>query len=226
MGDLQHIDGPITDAGQEQLGVDGLFDIAGEQETLRAVAQIQHDRDVVDARTVVRRIQGNRAAQRPSGGDVRAVQPQPVAGREDAVEAVLVADLAKELAIPGTRPAHPGLGKTSDPISLEQERQARDVVLVRMSQHDHVKSPIPWRKPRIEDLEEAIRIRAAIDKDPSAARSFEQDRVALPDVQHGHRQTRATGVGERRNDEREDRQRRGDSQCCSDGPCRTALRLA
>ena len=58
------------------------------------------------------------------------------------------------------------------------------MILVRVGQHEEVDPPIPGRDVRVEGDEEAIRIGAAVDEHPRAAVRVDEDRVALPDVEH------------------------------------------
>ena len=79
---------------------------------------------------------------------------------------------------------HPRLEHAADPIALEQEREAGDVVLVRMAQDQRVDPAVPRRDPPIEGHEQAIGIGAAVDEEPAAPGTLDQDRVALPDIEH------------------------------------------
>jgi hypothetical protein len=81
------------------------------------------------------------------------------------------------------------------------------MILVRMRQHDSVDPPVPWRDPSIELDQEPIGIGPAVDQQSTAPRAFDQDRVALTDVEdrdarHARRTADGDGAGGRhRNDE-------------------------
>ena len=57
------------------------------------------------------------------------------------------------------------------------------MILVRVRQHHGVEPPVPWRDPSIELDQEPVGIGTAVDQEPAAARAFDEDGVALPDVQ-------------------------------------------
>ena len=78
---------------------------------------------------------------------------------------------------------HPRLEHAADAVALEQEGQARDVVLVRMAQDDRVDPAVPRRDPPIEGHQQAIGIGSAVDEEPAAPGALDEDRVALPDVE-------------------------------------------
>ena len=73
-------------------------------------------------------------------------------------------------------------------VALEEQRQAGDVVLVRVGQHDEVDAPVPGRQLRIEDDEQPIGIRSAVDEHPAAGVTLDEDGVALSDIEDGHPQ--------------------------------------
>ena len=75
--------------------------------------------------------------------------------------------------IAGARPAHARLEDLADTISIEQERQTGDVVLVRMGQDDRVDPPVPRRDPLVEVDEQAVRVGTAIDQQATAARTLD-----------------------------------------------------
>ena len=60
------------------------------------------------------------------------------------------------------------------------------MVLVRVAEHDGVDPPVPRRDPLVEVDEQAVRVRPAVDQQPTAARSFDEDGIALPDVEDRH----------------------------------------
>ncbi len=60
------------------------------------------------------------------------------------------------------------------------------MVLVGMGQDEEVDPPVPRREPRVERDEQAVRVRAAVDQETTAATALDQDRVTLADVEDGH----------------------------------------
>jgi hypothetical protein len=127
--------------------------------------------------------------------------------------------------IPGSGSTHAGLEYPRDAVASQQERQSRDVVLVRMGQDHGVKATIPRRDAPIELDQQAIGIRTAVDQQAAAARSLDEDCVALSDVEHGdpghaRRADDDHGAGHRH---RDDETGRDDAQ--GDRP-RRLLRLA
>ena len=112
------------------------------------------------------------------------------------------------------RPMHPGLEHPADGVAREQGGEPRHVILVRMRQDDHVEAAIPCRDVLIEGDEQPVGIRPAIDEQPAPARRLQQDRVALPDIEHRElrRPIRSLGDGEpgkterpgRRDDQRDE----------------------
>ena len=118
--------------------------------------------------------------------------------------------------VAGTRPVHPRFEDASDAVALEQERQAGDMVLVRMAQDDRVDAAVPRRDPAIERHEQAVGIGSAVDEQAAAARALDQDRIALPDVEDRDPCERA---GCRRDDGTGDQQR-ADQRHGGDAPCR------
>jgi hypothetical protein len=122
-----------------------------------------------------------------------------------------VASAALELTavrrVAGPVAEHPVLDYGRHDVSLEQQCQAGHVVLVRVGQHDQVQPSIPRRHPSVEGGEQPVRVGAGVDQHPAAARTVEQQGVALPDIQH--RDPQAT-VGPRCGDEHhQDQQCRG-----------------
>jgi hypothetical protein len=74
MGHLEHINRPLADPVQEQLGIDLLLDIAREQETLLPVTNVENDGDVVDPFPVVGRLERDAVPRRPQNGDVGSIE--------------------------------------------------------------------------------------------------------------------------------------------------------
>jgi hypothetical protein len=71
------------------------------------------------------------------------------------------------------------------------------VILVRVGQDHDVDAPVPRREALVERLEQAIRIRPAVDHHPAALFPFHEDGVALADVEHRHPHRWVRLVGDR-----------------------------
>ena len=80
------------------------------------------------------------------------------------------------------RTAHARLEDLADPVAIEQQRQAGDVVLVRMGQDDGIDPAVPWRDAPVEVDEQPVRVGTAIDQQATAAGTLDEDRVSLADV--------------------------------------------
>src|SRR5690606_11764299 len=96
---------------------------------------------------------------------------------------------------------------------LDQEREPRDVVLVRMGQNEDVDPSVPRREPLVERDEQAVRIGPAVDEQSAAARALDEDRVTLPDVQDDERRRPVRPV-----DEDEAAERDGTGERADGGP--------
>jgi hypothetical protein len=115
MGDLQQVD--LRQAAPEQLGVDPFLDIARQEEAMPADLTEKHDRDVVDPRAAIGWSLGDAPRIRPQHAEPDAVEGQPVARREPAVERA--ASLGEERAprpVARTRPDHPRLVHAPDAV--------------------------------------------------------------------------------------------------------------
>ena len=133
--------------GQERW-VDALFDIAHQEHPARPDLAEQHDGDVVDGRAAIRRLEGNLAADRPQDAQADLIDGQAVPGREAQAQGSADGASRGPSRITGTRSVHPRLEHALDAVALEQEGQARDVVLVRVTQDDRVDPAVPRRDPR------------------------------------------------------------------------------
>jgi hypothetical protein len=171
--------------GQERW-VDALLDITHQEHPARADLAQQHDGDVVDGRAAVRRLEGNLAADRPQDAQADLIDGQAVSGREaQAHRSAHRIEPSGPRGIAGTRSVHPRLEHAANAVALEQEGQARDVVLVWMTQDDRVDPAVPRRDPPIEGHQQAIGIGSAVDQEPAASGAFDEDGIALPDVEDG-----------------------------------------
>ena len=100
---------------------------------------------------------------------------------------------------------HARLHDLADAVALEDERQAADVILVRVGEHDQVDPPVPRWHPRVERDEQPVRVGTAVDEHSAAGRAGHEDRVALADVEHHDvgAPIRARGAGDQQDGDRE-----------------------
>jgi hypothetical protein len=167
MCDLEKVD--VREAISQERRVDSFLDVAHEQGAAFADAPQQHDRDVVDARTAVGRRHRHLATDRPQDLQVDLVDRQPVAGSKPHPDWRAG---SREVAQPGhvarSRTAHARLEDPPNLVSLEQQREACDVVLVRVTEDDGIDPSIPRRQPPIQLDEKAVGVRTAVDQEPPA----------------------------------------------------------
>jgi hypothetical protein len=194
MGDLEQIE-PRQLLGQQRR-VDRLLDVTREQESVVADRPQEDDRHVVDPRAPIGRLERDLAADRPEDPEVDVVDREPVArGETQAHRRTSRSQPRQPGRVAGSRPAHPGLEDASHLIPIEQPGEAGHVVLVRVREDHAIDAPVPRRDSLVEHDEQAARIWAAIDEEPTAARALDEDRVALSDVEHAHaRDTRRAAV--------------------------------
>jgi len=77
VGDLEEVD--AWQAGGQQLRVDRLLHVAHQQESSGADLPNEHHRDVVDARSAVRRLRRHSTADRPEHAEIDLVDGEPIA---------------------------------------------------------------------------------------------------------------------------------------------------
>lgn len=181
MRDLQQVH--LRQAAGEELGVDPLLDVAGEQEPPASHLAEEHDRDVVDPGAGVTRTFGDPVRVWPEHTESDRVERQPVTGGEPATRRPTVREDRRPRVVAGSGPEHPRLVDPSHPIPLEEQGEPGDVVLVGMREHEHVDPSVPRRQPFVERDEQPARIRAAVDHHPATAPALHEDPVALPDVE-------------------------------------------
>jgi hypothetical protein len=168
MCDLEEVD-----SGQvvPQKGwIDAFLDIAHQQHPTVADLSEEHDRDVVDPRATIGWGRRYMAADRPQDVEPDLVDGQPVTRREPAtVDADETGEPSRPLDVARTRTDHPRLEDPPDAIPVEQQRQAGDVVLVRVGEDHGVDPAVPRRDSLVEVDEQAVGVRPAIDEQPAAA---------------------------------------------------------
>ncbi len=206
MGDLEQLD-PWQAPG-EQLRIDLLLDVAGQEEPVRAERAEEHDRHVVDRRAPVRRVHRDSTRVGPEDLELDRVEGETVARRQGPARGTAAVERRGPGPVAGTGPDHAGLVHVPDLISGEEQRKPGDVVLMRVRKDKDVDPSIPWRQPFIEGANEAIRIGAAIDEETAPGPAFDEDPVALAHVEDRHAYAAARSLDDRQT-ERNHRRREG-----------------
>jgi hypothetical protein len=181
MGDLQEVD--LREAAADQLRIDALLDVAGKEEPVPAGFAEEHDRNVVDRGPAVGRVFRHPARVGPEDAKPDPIESELVARRQPTSRWSTPGQGRGPGLVAGTRPDRARLVHTTDPVAREQRRQAGDVVLVRVREHQEVDPAVPWRQPLVEGDEEASRIGSTVHDEPSATAALDEDPVALPDVE-------------------------------------------
>ena len=163
-----------------------LLDVAGEQQSLRADADVEHERRVVDL--AVRSPARSRARDRP-GGQTTSARARPIAKRSPCCESddrhAVALGLLAEGAVAAALAAHPVLGEDPDAVAGQQPGETADMVLVRVGQQRDVDAPVPDGDALVEAPDEEVGVATAVDEDPHPVVRLDEDRVALADVEHG-----------------------------------------
>jgi hypothetical protein len=223
MGDLQEVD--MGQSTGEERRVDRLLDVARQQERVSADLAEEHDRDVVDRRAAIGRMERHRARIRPQHPEIDVVDLQSIPGPERPARGPTglpddLFELATPRGVAGSGSDHARLEHPAHAVSLEQQRQAGDVVLVGMAQHERIDPAVPGRQPLVEGDQQPSGIRPAVDEESTAAATLHEDRITLPDVEDrdARRAIRAVDHGERHAEGRHDEQPDGDA-LSSRRPC-------
>jgi len=210
--------------GDETL-LHGRLRVAGEQEPPPLERAEQHDRAVVDDAPVVRRACRDARRVRPEGDDLDPVENEAVAGGQPGPGHATCRGGAGERLEARPAARHPRLGQLAHPVSLEEERDPGQVVLVGVRDDDEVQPPVPGRQAGVEGDEQAIRVRAPVDQHPPARGPLDEDRIPLADIEHDHVGP-AIGTGCRGEDHDCDRdsdeERRGTEEAPVEVPRRAA----
>jgi hypothetical protein len=164
--------------------VDLLLDVAGQQKSPAGSLAEQHDRHVVDARASIGRLVRHSASVWPEDTQMGVIDRDPITSRESARHEITCGRRCRPGAVARTWTMHARLVDAGDRVARQEESQAGDVVLVRVSQDQGINASIPGRQPLVERDEESVRIGAAIDQESAPAGTLDQNRVALPDVEN------------------------------------------
>jgi hypothetical protein len=167
VGNLEQIDGREPPCEEDR--IDLLLDVAGEQESTTGHLPEKDDRDVVDPDARGSRLDGHGAGVRPQDVEEGIVHPQAVPGSKERPGWPPGPGPRREGCVAGAGPAHAGVENPPDPVPSREERDPRDVVLVRMGENDDIDPPVPRSHPRIECREEPVRVRSAVHEEAAAA---------------------------------------------------------
>jgi len=178
----RHVDGRTERTGiQKKIGERRIRRVAGEEQRHPAEGDAKHEAHVFP-----------RALRRRERRDLEAADQQPLP-RGDR----LPRDTCARGAL-GPEPAQrdvldaAGLDRETDLVAVEHREQAGAVVLMRVSEHDEVDAPLPWRQAGAEQRKEPPGVRAAVDEDDRTA-ELEEECVALADVERTHASGRSGG---------------------------------
>ncbi len=162
VGDLQKVD--RREAAADQLRIDPLLDVSGEQEAAPIDFTQQHDRGIVDPGPCIGRRRRDGSLVGPQNAQSDVIDPEAGSRREDPSRDGECRQPPFPGGIARPRTQHRGREGRSHRETPEQGDEARDVVLVWMGQDDHVDPPVPRREPFIERDEEPLRIGATVDE--------------------------------------------------------------
>src|SRR5687768_2877522 len=178
----RHVDGRTERTGiKKKIGERRIRRVAGEEQRHPAEGDAKHEAHVFP-----------RALRRRERRDLEAADQQPLP-RGDR----LPRDTCARGAL-GPEPAQrdvldaAGLDRETDLVAVEHREQAGAVVLMRVSEHDEVDAPLPWRQAGAEQRKEPPGVRAAVDEDDRTA-ELEEECVALADVERTHASGRSGG---------------------------------
>ena len=200
MGHLQEVH-PWQAVGH-QLGVEVLLEVAHQQESPEAGVSEQHDRDVVDGLPVVERRRRDVARRGPEDPERDLVQPEAIARAQRSVRRHAIGEGGTPGCIARAHAGEARLVRDPDAVPLEEQAEARDMILVGMREDDDVDPAVPRRQALVERDEQAARIRSAVDQHPPAATAFHEDRVTLAHVEDDDVRDSTGSV--------DDRERKGD----------------
>jgi hypothetical protein len=169
--------------GSEQLGVSIVLEVTQQERVLCPEADGQHDRCVVDL--AVGRRWGPVQPLLRGPDDVDARQTQAEGGtlaQPDPFDAV-ASRHRLQLPDAGTIGGDAALPDAPHPVAWREPREAPDMVLVRVRQHDEVHAAVPERDAFVEPPDEEVRVAPAVDQEARSVRGFHEDANTLADVE-------------------------------------------
>lgn len=198
--DLQHVDGAHPSAGQQPL-LDRRLRVAREQGGEPVVAHDQHDRGVVDV--VVgergRRLGGGRVEHLDGGPGTQA---EPIARARKPGGHPRPRRIGEQAIVGRVLVGNAGVEDQADVEAGEHLDEAGHVVLVRVAHDQDVDAARVEGQLGTEPAQRPFRVRPAVDEQPRPARSLDQDRIALADVEDGEVEP-AVGAGDERDAEQQ-----------------------
>ncbi len=175
----------MREAARHEDRIDALLHIAHQQERAPAHGELEHDRDVVDARAVIGGPRRDAAAIGPKHAETRRVDGEAVARGEMLSRWARPIERSRQGDVARARTGHPRLEEVADAVAPDQSDHPGRVVLVGVREDDDVDAAVPRGHARIEHRAKSVGVRTAVDEDAPAARSFDEDRVPLADVEDG-----------------------------------------
>jgi hypothetical protein len=227
MADLEEIDHGDRPTCQQRC-LDGGLGIPCQQGREAAVREEQHDRSVVDVTLGKRRggFGGARIEHRQRRGAIER-DSLPGAGDDDGRGGLV--RIGQEALEGWVLVRDPGLKDRPDAEAVEHVDEARDVVLVRVREHQQIDMAHEERQVCADAAEGQFGVWTAVDQHRCAARRFDQDRVALADVERGDMQS-TVGLRAERDRQQDRDEPRGDRQRSKEAAqhriATAALRLA
>ncbi len=182
--DLEHVDGR-QEATLEQHGLDGGLRVAGQQCGECAVAKEHHHRAVVDIafRQGRCRVDVGRVQDLDPG---RLVERELLAGtRQHHRRGRPKGGIGQQAVGSWILEGDAGVDQRTHPEAPERVDQTGHMILVRMAQDQKVDAAREERQIGTQPAEGQLGIRAAVDEHRRPCGRLDQDRVALPDVEHG-----------------------------------------
>ncbi|HSW43366.1 MAG TPA: hypothetical protein VLM76_12730 [Patescibacteria group bacterium] len=174
------------EAPRDQLSLDRGFGISHQQEASALERAEEDDRRVVHLGAVVGGIMRHAGRTRPDHLEGDPVEGEVVTCSQAPAACPAGGENRCQRLVTRTGARHAGLRDLPDAVALEEEWQARHVVLVRVGEHDEVDPAVPRRHARVKGHEQAVRVGTAVHEHAAARRAGYEDRVALPDVEDDH----------------------------------------
>jgi hypothetical protein len=168
-----------------------ILEIPREQDALPPDAHAQHDRRAVDGAAVGEDPVGESLRRWPKHVDPGVAEDEPIALDQTGTREALPQRRGAQLQHAAALRVHLRLHDAVDAIARHQPGEATGVVLVWMGQQRDVDVAIPRRDALVEPAHEQVRVGPAVHEQAVPVGRFEQDRVALTDIEQAHRQRRA-----------------------------------
>lgn len=182
MADLQEIYRRQQVAGHQE-GLDRRLGIPAEQRREAAMAEQEHDRSVIDV-AIGKRCFGIRLGWIEDLDRRGRVERDDVTGSGNRHRDGRVLRVGQQALIGWILVGDSGVDHGADAEALEHLHQSGDVVLMRVTQHEQIDASREEGQVGAQPPQGELRVRTAVHQHGRATRSFDEDGVALPDVQH------------------------------------------